>query len=196
MRDILRELGLVRTRVDFEQLIARLDHLAFREVDLHELSVHPALNRVDIQRGDRAQPDQIDADITLGRRRGHDANLVAAGSLAMLPGLGGGIRGLGFRLKIEKVDANTDGREQDKSEHKPKSPPGAALPGLSGQVSRSPGRAVRMRRNRRRPGRLLLKNFFRHRVVYSKKPEETIRAGTSLLLPLIGRILIGKQHAA
>ncbi|MNS87066.1 hypothetical protein D3C72_1209950 [compost metagenome] len=59
---------LVRTRVNFGQQVASLDHLPFLEIDLHQLTADATAHVDGVQRSDRAQRLVVQREITLDRR--------------------------------------------------------------------------------------------------------------------------------
>ncbi len=92
----LLELRLERAVVDLQQVVAGLDRLAVGEVDLHQLAAHARLDGDGVVGHDRAEADEVDADVPLGRRGRHDAHLVGeAGVGAVVHAMAGaGLRGL------------------------------------------------------------------------------------------------------
>ena len=100
-----------------------LDDLAFLVIDLHQLAVHPALHGDGMERGDGAEPDEVDADVPLLGRGGGDLD---RGRLRPCPGG----RALG-RLPHSADDDNQDDRQQDHGDQEPPAsderPPGRLL---------------------------------------------------------------------
>ena len=84
----LGQLRLIGPGIDFRQEGSLLDNLALLVIDLHQLAVHPALHGDGMDRGDGAEPGEIDADVPLfGRGRGHGHARLIEGR----PWLGGGL---------------------------------------------------------------------------------------------------------
>ena len=140
--------------------------MSFGEEDLHDLPVHAADDRVGVQRGHRAEPDQVNVNITRGRCRGNDANLVARAAAVLTgPGLAGcrGCRGLAFLQESrqvtgqEKINASRACGHEDQQEQDPDTEAQALFPG----PHRRRGDTVRRRRPvRMRSGRRLWLGIF------------------------------------
>ncbi len=86
---------LVRTRIDLGQQVARLDHLPFFEMNLHQFAAHPAAHVDGIERGDRAQCLVIQREVALHRRRHTHRNRPGTAAEARphhsrAPGMAGG----------------------------------------------------------------------------------------------------------
>src|SRR6202035_3356923 len=59
------------SRVNFHKRIALMHHLAFGEIDLHDLAVNAAAYRNGVERSHRAEPVEINRQVALGRRCHH-----------------------------------------------------------------------------------------------------------------------------
>lgn len=68
----LSQLRFKRARIDLGQEVAVAHRLAFLKQYLHQLAVDPALHRHGIERYDRSEPVEIDADVPCLCSRDHD----------------------------------------------------------------------------------------------------------------------------
>lgn len=73
-RDCLIERRLIRARIDLNENVAFLDHLALFEVDLDDLAIDSASHKNGLVRFDDAEPVQIDWEIGFFRLRDGDGD--------------------------------------------------------------------------------------------------------------------------
>jgi len=105
----LRQLHLERTRIDLREQVAGPDPLPFLEQDLRQLAVHARVDRHHVERGDGAEPGEIDGHVGRpSRRRDH-------GYRSHPPGLGRGARRL--RLCVARPDADDVDARPEQYDH-------------------------------------------------------------------------------
>jgi hypothetical protein len=76
----LRDVGLVRARIEREQQLPRLDELAFLEMDRRHRAADLRLHVDAVERGDRAGDIELNLVVALLRTHGADADRRAAGT--------------------------------------------------------------------------------------------------------------------
>ena len=128
---VLRQLRLIRPRIDFGELVALMHHVALFVEDLHQLAVHASLHRHGVDGGYRAEPRDVYADVAPMRfgcvHRSH-----GVGSWSVLAATFATARS-GRRLSFEPVVIATAGEQNE--QQKPNPEPMLAAGRAAGRVT-------------------------------------------------------------